>query len=121
MPKKNAKIKVVIDWYLSVESLLKGILDLGRKDSKLGSEVFNNGAFLQEICGMFPQKLGLKLGKVPGKLDKKLEAIIPLISEWRKEAQTPWLKSVILLLLVKFQRLSRKCLDPSCCFTKIKL
>ena len=87
LPKKNAKIKVVIDWYLSVESLLKGILDLGRKDSKLGSEVFNNGAFLQEICGMFPQKLGLKLGKVPGELDKKLEAMIAKISEWRKDAQ----------------------------------
>ena len=87
-PRPNGKggIKAVIEWHLQVESNLKNLLDLGRKDTLLAMEIWNNEA-IASYCKMFPEQKRIKLKKCYGSADTRLENIIRRIASFRSDYQ----------------------------------
>ena len=87
-PKPNGKggIKAVIEWHLQVESNLKNLLDLGRKDTLLAMEIWNNEA-IASYCKLFPEQKRIELKKCSGNADFKLERIIDKIANFRSDYQ----------------------------------
>ena len=87
-PKPNGKggINAVIEWHLQVEPNLKNLLDLGRKDTLLAMEIWNNEA-IASYCKLFPEQKRFKLKKCSGSADLKLEHIINKIASFRSDYQ----------------------------------
>ena len=76
-----------VEWLLQTESLIRGILELGRS----GDMNMNRAAFgpmsVNAILRLFPPYQMSKLSKCPGDGPERLEAISKKISAFRSEAQ----------------------------------
>ena len=88
LPRENAKggVKTQVEWYLEVESLLKNIIDLGKKSSELDREAFS-GSSMNNIMRMFPSNLQRKLDECPGDGSDRVEAMLKKIAGFRSTAQ----------------------------------
>ena len=75
-----------IAWFLKVENLLKGILDLGRNHPEYSDAAFSL-EFISSVLMMFPQRLMQKLYQCPGQKDERLKNILSKIENLREESQ----------------------------------
>ena len=84
MPGENQKggLRSQVEWFMKIENLLRGIIDLGNRDEDLKYECFNPSS-INTVIELFPTRIKQKLIKVPGRRDEKLEAILAKISELR--------------------------------------
>ena len=83
-PKEGFKKQ--IEWYLQAESLIRGIIDLGKTDTELDKAAFSP-ITIRAILRLFPPYQLSKLSDCPGKGPRKLEAIAEKISVFRQKAQ----------------------------------
>ena len=75
-----------IAWFLKVESLVKGILDLGKNHPEYRDAAFSI-EFFASIMIIFPQRISQKFHKCPGEKEDKLKNILSKIETLREEAQ----------------------------------
>ena len=91
MPKANEKNRggynQQIAWLLKVESLLKGILDLGKNHPEYGDAAFSL-EFISDVIMMFPQRLNQKLNQCPGQKEERLKNILSKVENLREDAQS---------------------------------
>ena len=85
LPSRGGR-KAQVAWYLEVESLVKDILELGKKSSPLEKLAFNLDN-IDVIIRMFPIHQERRLMKCEGEGRSQIEAILKEISEFREEAQ----------------------------------
>ena len=90
MPKINEKMKggynQQIAWFLKIESLITGILDLGKNHPEYGEAAFSL-EFICDIIMMFPQRVTQKLSQCSGQKEVRLKNILSKIEAMREEAQ----------------------------------
>ena len=90
MPKINEKMKggynQQIAWFLKIESLITGILDLGKNHPEYGEGAFSL-EFICDIIMMFPQRVTQKLSQCSGQKEVRLKNILSKIEAMREEAQ----------------------------------
>ena len=87
LPKETPKgFKAQIEWYMNLENHIRGIIDVGKRDAELAIEAFGRSK-LNTILNMFPLKMRSQLMKCSGQGERRLEAILASIKEFRKEAQ----------------------------------
>ena len=75
-----------IAWYLKVENLLKGILDLGKNHPEYSDAAFSI-EFLSTVAMMFPQRISEKLYDCGGQRDVRLQNMLSQIVIFREKAQ----------------------------------
>ena len=75
-----------IAWFLKVENLMRGILDLGAKHPEYSDAAFSL-EFISSIIMMFPQRLTLKLDECQGQRKERMENILAKIEQFREKAQ----------------------------------
>ena len=90
LPKVNERDKggynQQIAWFLKVENLLKGILDLGKNHPEYSDAAFSI-EFISSVLMMFPQRLMQKLCQCPGQKDERMNYILSKIENFREETQ----------------------------------
>ena len=90
MPKINEKMKggynQQIAWFLKIESLITGILDLGKNHPEYGEAAFSL-EFICDIIMMFPQRVTQKLSQCSGQKEVRLKNILSKIEAMREQAQ----------------------------------
>ena len=88
LPKASVKDgdKAQVEWYLQVETSVKGIIELGKKSVSLDRTAFNDNN-IGVIIKMFPRHLQDKLMECEGQGVALLDAILKKIIEFRKKAQ----------------------------------
>ena len=88
LPSSNVKggFKKQIEWYLQAESLIRGVIVLGKTDEELDRAAFSS-ITINAILRLFPQYQMSKLSECHGKGQYKLEAIAEKISAFRLKAQ----------------------------------
>ena len=87
LPKESPKgYKDQIEWYMNLENHIRGIIDVGKRDSELATEAFGRSK-ISTILNMFPTRIKSQLMKCPGQGKSRLEAILVSIKELRMEAQ----------------------------------
>ena len=75
-----------IVWFIKVENILKGILDLGKNHPEYSDSAFSF-ELISTVVMMFPQRLRIKLYKCPGKKGEQLKNILLKIENLREIAQ----------------------------------
>ena len=75
-----------IEWYLQMENILRNIISLGQRSTKLGDEVFRDASICTVLI-MFPVRLRTKLKNCRGERREKMEAVLEKVAEFRSEAQ----------------------------------
>ena len=88
LPKLNRKggVRAQVEWYVQVECLVKDIIYLGGKSTKLEREAFSDST-INGIKKLFPLALGEILNQCSGDGSDKMEAILQKITEFRITAQ----------------------------------
>ena len=88
----NKSGKLVVEWYLKLESLLTSLLDLGCKteDDDIRNTVFSKEIILT-VAGLFPELYGVPIIQCGGSGEKRMRTVLNLIGEQRGKAQQ-WLQ-----------------------------
>ena len=86
MPCSDKGYQLQIQWYLTLDSLIQDILDLGNRDEDLVDEAFKQRT-IRDIMNLFPEKTHLKLSKLPGKRREKLANSKSELKTDREDAQ----------------------------------
>ena len=88
LPKNNTKGQSIVQWYLSLEVIVQGILDLGDQveDDDVRNALFSTDV-VRNIAGLFPETMGSKILKVPGRSRERLDNVLAKITEFRGTAQ----------------------------------
>ena len=88
LPKFNAKggYKAQVEWYLQLEALIRGIMELGRKDHEMSLEAWSSQT-VKSVFNLFPNLLVNELVECPGYGEDQLGAIFEKITKFRVKAQ----------------------------------
>ena len=89
LPKNNTKGQSIVEWYLSLEVILQGILDLGDQveDDDVRNALFSTDV-VRNIASLFPEAMGTKILKVPGCSRERLDNVLAKVTEFRGTAQS---------------------------------
>ena len=89
--KDNKSGKLVVEWYLKLESILNSLLDLGCKteDEDIKFTVFSK-EIIRTVAGLFPEIYGVPIIQCGGTGEKRMRTVLDLIGEQRGKAQQ-WL------------------------------
>ena len=87
LPKTNAKGQSIVEWYLSLEVIIQGILDLGEKidDVDIKNCLYSTDV-VRNIASLFPENMGKKILKVNGYSRERLENVLAKVVEYRGDA-----------------------------------
>ena len=84
--------KNVVEWYLQLEGLVQGMLDLEEKsDNEDIQHVVHSLEIVRNIAALFPPNKGTSISSCKGKGRLRLEAVLDLVKQYREDAQS-WLQ-----------------------------